>query len=133
VKAVCPSRSGVSDDTARLAFRVDEQLGARADAAPLRWHRSRPTAWPGAQFTSKPPEIFGVVFRHPDGHPSQPGGLCGSGRGRRPLISERRGRLSALHRRDADRDGRAWTHRRRRGRRERDQGQRQRTRKSSDV
>jgi hypothetical protein len=88
VKAVCPSRSGVSDDATRLAFRVDEQLGARADPAPLRWCRGRSTPWPGAQFTSKPPKIFSVVFRHSDGHPSQPGGLCGSGR--EPPFTHRR-------------------------------------------
>jgi len=32
LKAVCSAGSGIADDAARLAFRVDEQLGARADA-----------------------------------------------------------------------------------------------------
>jgi hypothetical protein len=35
-------RKGVSDDAARLAFRIDEQLGARADATPLRCRIRRP-------------------------------------------------------------------------------------------
>ena len=47
VKAVCSARTGVSDDPARLAFGIDEQLGARADATPLGC-RIRRTALPAA-------------------------------------------------------------------------------------
>src|SRR5271169_2111551 len=78
VKAVCSARKGVSDDPARLAFRIDEQLGARADAPPLRCRIRRP-ALAAAQFTRKSLEVFGVVLRHAERHPPQPGGLWGSG------------------------------------------------------
>jgi hypothetical protein len=78
VKAVCSARESVSDDPARLAFRIDEQLGARADATPLRCRIRRP-ALAAAQFTGKSPEVFGVVLWHTERHPPQPGGLWGSG------------------------------------------------------
>jgi hypothetical protein len=84
VKAVCSARKGVSDDPARLAFRIDEQLGARADATPLRC-RIRRSALTAAQFTGKSPEVFGVVLRHAERHPPQPG--CLWGWGGRPLVT----------------------------------------------
>src|SRR5271165_150918 len=83
VKAICSARKGVSDDPARLAFRIDEQLGARGDATPLRCRIRRP-ALAASQFTGKSPEVFGVVLRHAERHAPQPGGLWGSG-GRPPV------------------------------------------------
>ena len=81
VKAVCSARKSVSDDSARLAFRIDEQLGTRTDATPLRCRVGRP-ALAAAQFTGISPEVF--VLLHAERHPPQPGGLWGSG-GRPPV------------------------------------------------
>jgi len=86
VKAVCSARKSVSDDPARLAFGIDEQLGARADATPLRCRIRRPTL-AAAQFTGKSPKVFGVVLWHAERHPTQPCGLWGSGR--RPPVTHR--------------------------------------------
>jgi hypothetical protein len=74
MKAVCSAREGVSDDPARLAFRIDEQLGTRADATPLR-RRTHGSAAPAAQLIGKSPEVFDIVFWHAECHPPQPGGL----------------------------------------------------------
>src|SRR5947209_3864271 len=80
MKAICPARWGVPDDPARLAFRVNEQLGARAEAAPLRGRRGF-APLPGAQFTGELPEVFGVILGHVDGHSPQSNALQGSGWG----------------------------------------------------
>jgi hypothetical protein len=61
MKAVSSARSGIPDDAARLAFRVDKQLGARADATPLRCSIAVSAPLPGAQFTGNP-EIFRNLY-----------------------------------------------------------------------
>jgi hypothetical protein len=88
MKAVRSERSGVPDDAQRLALRVDEQLGAGAEATPLgRGSCCRLVALPGAQFSGEPTEVLGVVLGHADGHTLQPDGLRGSGWG--PLTHRR--------------------------------------------
>jgi hypothetical protein len=69
MKAVRSERSGVPDDAPRLALRVDEPLGAGAEATPLGGgSRCRLGALPGTQFTGEPTEVLGVVLGHADGH-----------------------------------------------------------------
>jgi hypothetical protein len=74
MKAVCSVRSGVSDDAARLAFGIHEQLGARAEATPLR-REGGSARLPGAQFAGKSPEVFSVALWRADAHPPQPGSV----------------------------------------------------------
>jgi hypothetical protein len=65
MKAVRSERSGVPDDTPHLALRVDEQLGAGAEATPLVCgSRCRLAALPGTQFTGEPRDVLGVVLGH---------------------------------------------------------------------
>jgi hypothetical protein len=81
MKAICSPRWGVPDYAARLALRIDEQLGARTEVTPPCGRIGRSARLPGAQFTGKAPEVFGVILWHADHHPAQGGRLWGSGWG----------------------------------------------------
>ena len=75
------------DDATCLAFGVDKQLSAGANATPPRCRMRWPTRLPGAQFAGKAAKVFSVVLGHTDGYPSQPARLRGT-----PLTHQRASR-----------------------------------------
>ena len=84
-KSVRTGRSGVADGATRTTFWADHQLGARAESLPFHRRLRGVGPVPGTEFTGKSPEVFGIIRRDVDGHPSQPGCL------RRQLVGGAKG------------------------------------------